>query len=42
MDFLKSKRDEGIISGKEAVEIYNKWRKEIPKIGGIPNLPPLQ
>ena len=37
-DYLDSLVDDGIITDKNRKEIYNKWKKRIPKIGGLPTL----
>ena len=37
-DYLDSLVDDGIITDKNRKEIYNKWKKRIPKIGGLPKL----
>lgn len=37
-DYLDSLVDDGIISKKNRELIYNKWKKRIPKIGGLPKL----
>ena len=37
-DYLDSLVDDGVITTEKRKEIYNKWKKRIPKIGGLPTL----
>lgn len=37
-DYLDSLVDDGVITTEKRKEIYNKWKKRIPKIGGLPKL----
>jgi len=37
-DYLDSLVDDGVITTEKRKEIYKKWKKRIPKIGGIPTL----
>ena len=37
-DYLDELVKDGIISKEQRKQIYNKWKKRIPKIGGLPKL----
>ena len=37
-DYLDDLMKDGIITKEQRNQIYNKWKKRIPKIGGIPKL----